>query len=413
MHSLRTAIHVTQETIRLNPLRGVLSTLGVIIGVASLVAVLSLGDGMERTAREQLAQTTDLQTLAVNSRMEEEIEGQSFPLVDTLSLGPADVVALRTLPGVAAMALVARAAVEVRSADTARQRRRAALMAVTPDFFQIGKMELLAGRTFSAADSGPSQAAAILSRQLARDFAGDDGARVLGDSVLVAGVAYRVVGVLAGELGRVSRSIIVPFFPGISDALGARPLRYPSLVVRAARVDDIAALENGLRRHFAAGTPSQKPAVVVQSYRARADQAAQGILIFKLLMGAITGISLIVGGIGIMNVLLASVSERTREIGIRKATGARHRDILYQFLAESVAITAIGSVIGVVLGLSGAFAITSLIRRFADAVFIQASFTWSSVLIAAALTISIGLAFGTYPARRAAGLSPIDAIRHE
>jgi putative ABC transport system permease protein len=413
MRAFYTAFHVTRETIRLNPLRGVLSTLGVIIGVASLVAVLSLGDGMERTMREQLAQTTDLQTIVVDSRTVEEMDGQSFPLVDTLALGAADILALRALPGVATIALVARAGVEVSSADTTTQRRRAALMAVTPDFFKIGKAVLLSGRTFSAADSGAVQQVALLSRQLARDFGGDDATRVLGHAILVAGVAHRVVGVLAGELGSVSRSILVPFSPSISDALRARSLRFPSLVVRVARVDDITPVEKALRVHFGMGVPNHKSAVVVQSYRARADQATQGILVFKLLMGAITGISLIVGGIGIMNVLLASVSERTREIGIRKAAGARHRDILYQFLAESVAITAIGSLIGVVLGLSGAFAITALIRHFAAALFIQASFTWSSVLIAAALTISIGLAFGTYPARRAARLSPIDAIRHD
>ena len=411
MRALRTAFHVTRETILLNPLRSVLSTLGVIIGVASLVAVLSLGDGMERTMREQLAQTTDLQTIIVDPRLAEDIEGQSFPMADTLAMGSSDLTALRTIPGVAAMALVAKAGVEVRSPDTTVQRRRAMLSAVTPDFFRIGKTALLAGRTLSAADSG--QRVALLSPQLAQDFAGGDAPRVLGDTVLLAGAAYRVVGVLARELGPVSRTIVVPLSGGISDALQVRRLRYPSLVARAARVEDITPVEKALRGHFGVGAPGRKAAVVVQSYRARADQAAQGVLIFKLLMGALTGISLIVGGVGIMNVLLASVSERTREIGIRKAAGARHRDILIQFLAESVAITAIGSVIGVVLGLSGAFAITAVIRHFAAALFIQASFTWSSVLIAAALTISIGLAFGTYPARRAARLSPIEAIRHD
>jgi putative ABC transport system permease protein len=344
--------------------------------------------------------------------MMETIDGQSFPLMDTLALGTPDLESLRAISGVAAIALVGRTGVEVRSADTT-QRRRAALMAVTPGFFEIGKTALAAGRHPATANVGNSTREALISRQLARDLGGDDAARVLGDTVLISGVRHVVVGVLTGELGTVSRSVIVMFSAGIHDTLHARALRYPSLVVRAARVDDITSIEKAVRAHFAAAVGNAKSPVVVQSYRARADQAAQGILIFKLLMGALTSISLIVGGIGIMNVLLASVSERTREIGIRKATGARHRDILYQFLAESVTITAIGSVIGVILGLSGAFAITALIRHFAAATFIQASFTWTSVLIAAALTIAIGLAFGTYPARRAARLSPIDAIRHE
>jgi putative ABC transport system permease protein len=120
-----------------------------------------------------------------------------------------------------------------------------------------------------------------------------------------------------------------------------------------------------------------------------------------------------VGGIGIMNVLLASVTERTREIGIRKAAGARNKDILLQFLTESVAITGVGGLVVVALGLGAAFGLTAVIRHFADASFLQASFGWSSVVVSTLLSVLIGIAFGTYPARRAAGLSPIEAIRHE
>ena len=144
----------------------------------------------------------------------------------------------------------------------------------------------------------------------------------------------------------------------------------------------------------------------------RLDQTRQAILIFKLVMGTFAGISLLVGGIGIMNVLLASVTERTREIGIRKAAGARGRDILLQFLAESVAITSVGSIIGMVLGLAGAFAATALMRHFTRSE-LYAAFTWGTVLVAALVSVATGLVFGMYPALRASRLSPIDAIRHE
>jgi putative ABC transport system permease protein len=152
--------------------------------------------------------------------------------------------------------------------------------------------------------------------------------------------------------------------------------------------------------------------VRVQSNRARVDQVSRGLLVFKLGLASIAAISLLVGGIGIMNILLASVSERTREIGIRKSAGARARDIRMQFLAESVAISGLGSLVGVVVGMGGALVATGLIRQITDAP-VHAAFTWQSIVVACAAAILVGLVFGTYPARKASRLSPIDAIRHE
>jgi len=151
----------------------------------------------------------------------------------------------------------------------------------------------------------------------------------------------------------------------------------------------------------------------LRSNASRVEQAAQGILLFKLFMGAITGISLLVGGIGIMNVMLASVTERTREIGIRKAVGATRGDVLSQFLAEAVAIASLGSALGVALGLTAAFSITALMRAKLPGMGVQASVSWSTILVAVVSAALVGLVFGTYPARRAARLDPIDAIRHE
>lgn len=406
---LRTAAAVSFATLRLNPLRSVLSTLGVIIGVAALVAVLSLGDGMEVTMREQLAQTTDVQALNIESRMREEVDRQAFPLPDTVPLSAADLAAVKGLAGVEAAVLVARGAVEIRSADSSR-RRMASVAAVTDGFDRLAKVDLFAGRLLAARDSG----VAVISQQLAVDLAPDPSAAglqsVIGDSLLVAGSHLQIVGLLRGSVGPSPRVMIVPFNTASQVNLNAR---FPSLMLRARRVEDVVALDQSVRRVLASRYPNAGERFAVQTYRGRAEQAAQGIFIFKLLMGAITGISLLVGGIGIMNVLLAAVSERTREIGIRRASGARKTDIVWQFLAESVTISGIGAMIGLLFGLTGAYAVTALIRRFARAAFVQASFSWSSLLVAAVLSVAIGLAFGTYPARRAANLSPIDAIRHE
>jgi putative ABC transport system permease protein len=142
------------------------------------------------------------------------------------------------------------------------------------------------------------------------------------------------------------------------------------------------------------------------------EQLTQALLVFKILMGAITGVSLLVGGVGIMNVMLAAVIERTREIGVRKAMGARNRDILVQFLAESVAITSTGAAMGVLLGLGIAFLAAAIMRLQTQAP-VHAAVTLSTVLVAAVASVIVGITFGLYPALRASRLSPIDAIRHE
>jgi putative ABC transport system permease protein len=209
-------------------------------------------------------------------------------------------------------------------------------------------------------------------------------------------------------------SVVVPFPVADSAMARAASPRARDLVVQVANVEGVSAAKAVVERWAAGrlGSGWSEQVSIATSSMMRLDQARKAILVFKMVMGAFAGISLVVGGLGIMNVLLAAVTERTREIGIRKATGARQRDILIQFLSESVAITGAGSVLGVLVGLTGAFGITALIRTWSDAP-MYAALTWETVAVAAAVSIVVGLAFGTFPALRAARLSPIDAIRHE
>jgi len=410
--SFNTALRIGTAALRVNPLRTTLSTLGVIIGVAALVAVLSLGDGMERTARQQIGATSDLQSMAVASRTVENIDGDFFPLADTLALSEADIQAIAALPGAEATGVALEGRSEVRLPRSAARRMASvrALRGNLPDDASV-----IHGRGLTPGDDSVAAPSAVISHLLARRLSPDAAAipSLVGQPVVVLGDTLQIVGVLARVSSDMTPTVHLPYATADRLLRRTRGKALPTMVVRARSIEAVAPTKQEIERILAQRTPQWKRQFEVATYEARASQVAQGILIFKLLMGAITGISLIVGGIGIMNVLLASVSERTREIGIRRATGATRRDILLQFLSESVAISGFGSVVGVVVGLIGAFGITAAIRQFSSALFVQASFSWSSVLAAAAASLLIGLLFGMYPARRAAWLSPIDAIRHE
>jgi putative ABC transport system permease protein len=388
--------------------------------VGSLVAVLSVGDGMERSMRSQITTTTDLQAINVRPRLAEEVDGQLFPIADPVRLTPDVARALRSVDGVSGVVYSRAGQAEVRS-PFGEARRMARVSVELSLLDSVEAPPLAAGRVLTPDEASGTATLAVISRDLALSIGPDSvPASVLGEIILIGGRPAEVVGVLdsgragpvPGRLGRGDYRVYAT--AGLVDSVLQDESRAPaSIVAISGTVERTTDVRHRIEQWLAATDSTWGRKVQVFTNERRLEQLSTGILMFKLFLGAITGISLLVGGIGIMNVLLSSVTERTREIGIRKASGAQDRDIRLQFLAESVVISGVGSAIGLVIGVVGAFGITAGIRRFSNAPFLSASVSWSTVLVAILAAVLVGLVFGTYPARRAARLSPIDAIRHE
>ncbi|HEY2853797.1 MAG TPA: ABC transporter permease [Gemmatimonadaceae bacterium] len=425
------SLRVGVDTLRANPLRTLLSTLGIIMGVGALVSVLSLGDGVEHYARRQIERTTDLQTIAVNAQRYRDVDGVMVENNNVPTFTVADADSLQQAVGSGnAVALVALGASLVRTRTDTTQRGMQVIGA-TAGIQSVRNLTMARGRFYTEDEGGHGAAVVVLSRPAANAIVrpvvreassrrippptgplSPEAAALVGDTLFFQGKPRVVVGILDAEDDDRQRLVYMPAEAASGVSVAGFAPRPPMLLVRVGRVEESSATRAHIEQWLTRRVGAWQGRVDVSTNRSRVEQVEQGMLVFKLLMGAITGVSLLVGGIGIMNVLLASVVERTREIGIRKATGAQQRHILVQFLCESVAISTAGSLFGVVLGLATSYGVSAVMRVRTNAP-VYAWVSASTIGVAVFASVLVGLAFGLYPALRAARLAPIEAIHRE
>ena len=400
--SLLTAL----DSLRSNKLRAALTMLGVIIGVAAVIALLSIGNGVTASINDEInAIGTNLILISTNPD-----NSDGYP---TLTLS--DVEALSDPSRVPVVAEVAASVGAGFVVTAGGNSTRPSINGVTANYFRVNNLEEVAGGGLLTENDVETRArVAVIGDGVAEDLFPDSYA--VGQSIKINGASYEVVGVLAASGSAFSdtdNSIFMPISTAQARLVtgrtrqGEKPVQ--SIVAQATSAEaNEAALEQitaVLREEHGIAYASDDDFQLF-SQSDLLDTAGQITGTLTAFLGAIAGISLLVGGIGIMNIMLVSVTERTREIGIRKAVGALRRDILTQFLLESVVLSLIGGIAGIILG----WAIATVAGRAID---LAAPLDVATVLLATGFATAVGLVFGIYPAWRAAGLRPIEALRYE
>ncbi len=393
------AIRMALRSLKANVFRTILTLLGIVIGVASVVAMLAIGEGARQDIVDQISQIGTNRLTLQPAR----VPGQRRSLPSTLTIDDADAIT-EQLPNVLG------AMPELQGNYTVRYQRQdysTQVTAVTENMPELSNWDLSRGIFFNREDSDRYTPVAVLGSTVASEiFPGNSDP--LGEYILIKNIPFLVIGVLTSKGGSSGfnggdqdDAVFVPFNTGALRLMGQTNAR--SISVYVEDVDDIEATEQNLVQFMVARHGSEDFRIFNAAQLIETISASQDT--FTILLGSVAAISLLVGGIGVMNIMLVSVTERTREIGIRMATGARQTDIMSQFLSEAIVVSGVGGVIGVLTGV----AVGYILIAFE----VSIRFTSLPMILAFCCATATGLVFGFAPARKAAQLDPVVALANE
>ena len=399
---------VALEALRANKLRSFLTMLGIVIGVAAVIAMVALGRGAQQSVKERIASLgTTLLTVTPG-----QARGPGFVASSSdrapLMMDDSDAIDERATFVTAVQPEISRSLQVVYGS----RNTNTAVVGATANYLEVRRFTIDSGRMFSTAEDAARRRVAVVGPQVVSDLGVAAPAALVGENVRINGIQFEVIGVLASKgqgagFANPDDQVLVPIQTARYRLIGNDHLR--AINVLSPSEDDIPATMAEVRRilrrehRLRTGQDDDFTIRIQSDFLATLGETTQ---VFTYLLAGIAAVSLLVGGIGIMNIMLVSVTERTREIGVRKALGATQANILLQFLIEAVVLCLLGGTVGIGLG-SG------------SAVFLRSAFQWntsvgaSSILIAFAFAAAVGVVFGVWPARRAAALDPIESLRYE
>jgi len=404
-------LQMATAALQSNRLRTALTALGVIIGVAAVVTMMAVGKGAQVRVAEQIRSLGSNLIIVMSGSITS--SGVRLGSGSLLTITEDDARAIqRDVSSVEAAAPTVRGGVQI---VVGNSNWSTAMQGVTPEYFQARDWGVISGRLLTAEDVDAAGKVVLLGQTVVENLFG--GSDPLDQTVRIKTVPFTVVGVLDRK-GQSTRgedqddTVVIPISTAKKKVLGVSPANARSvggILVKVADPARMAEAEVQIRellrqRHHLQPNQDDDFALRNLSEILASQEAASRVL--SLLLAAVAAVSLVVGGIGIMNIMLVSVTERTREIGLRRAVGARRRDILGQFLSEAVFVSLAGGLIGIAVGAAGSYVI---------AYFFQWSVlvSWSAILPAFLFAAAVGIFFGYYPARKASRLNPIEALRHE